>query len=75
MNVLDFNRPHEKLPHVPWKNEDTLTKGANYIRQDGKLFAWSESNCQYEYAWYWYSDSDIARQIREERPLPEGVVP
>lgn len=72
MSEYDIFAPHDKcLPNLPWKEEDG-TKGANYVKQDGKIYAWSSSNCNYEYAWYLYTDTPLAKKIREERPIAEG---
>ena len=65
----DLNRPYEELG-----NQE---KGkADFIRQDGTIYGWSESNCNYEKAWWLYTtnDSPLVRALKRERPLPEGVV-
>lgn len=68
--VLDIKRPYEKL----FGRSDP-----DYVRQDGITFAWSESNCWYEMAWWLYAPQDkpLVRANLERypwygEPLPLG---
>ena len=72
--ILDLTKPHEAIENVQWLAEPE-TPGVNYYRQNGDLYCWSESNCQYEWAWFWYDTNEMALRLQEERPLPKYVVP
>lgn len=66
---LDLKRPHRDLD----KGSDPDLDGADFIEQDGIVYAWSESNGRYERAW-WLDDgvreSDLVKNIRKSRSLP-----
>lgn len=69
--ILDTDRPHEALG--PDK------KNPDYMAQDGRLYAWSEGNCWYEYAWWLYAPADTNRRehvenLLRERPFPKDEV-
>lgn len=67
--AFNGNKPYEKL--------DGGAKGADFVRQDGVIYAWSESNCDYELAWWVYPDANdnpLKQSLLRERPLPPGVV-
>lgn len=68
---MDFNvkEPYEKLGG---------DNGDEFVRQNGIIYGWSESNYRYEIAWWFYTrlDSPLIRNLRETRPLPfEGELP
>jgi len=47
----------------------------DFILEDGVVKAWSESNVQYERAWWLYSDAPnvpVASVLRQNRPLRLG---
>lgn len=50
VETVDFSQPHTNLPwEKGYKDVDDTSTGADFIEQDGKVFAWSGSNCWYEY--------------------------
>jgi hypothetical protein len=64
--ILDVCEHYEKIGDQ---------KDPDFIRRGGVVFAWSESNCQYERAWWLYPDaprSPLRDNLRRTRPLPEG---
>ena len=64
--TVDFKRPHEGIGGKP--------KDRDFLRQDGIIFGWSESNMRYEPAW-WLDPArtdERAERMRAERPLPPG---
>lgn len=69
-----IEQPMKRLPFREWKDDEVNNRDQqpNYYRQNGLIYGWSESNFTYEYAWYLYSNSVLARTLQEERPLPEG---
>ena len=72
--ILDLARPHTPLD----EGSDPRTAGADFIEQDGELFAWSESNVQYERAWWCYPGvrrSALVRNLLRERPIPKNWTP
>lgn len=68
-DVLDLSRPHQDLD----KGSDPEIFGADFIEQDGIVFGWSDSNVQYERAW-WLDEgvrqSPLVSNIHKDRPLP-----
>ena len=72
MDFADILKPYEEcLPNKQWLYDDG-TSGVNYIKQDGWIYAWSESFCAYQFAWYLYSDSEFAKKVKLERPIADG---
>lgn len=56
---LNLEKPYIELGNQP--------KGqADYVWQDGQIFAWSESNIRYEVAWWLAPNGTL---ISNERPL------
>lgn len=68
--TVDFTRPYE------WKG-GTDAGNADFILQDGVIYAWSESNMTYELAWWLESyvpvTGSLVPTLRKERALPEGA--
>lgn len=65
--ILNTKKPFERMGG---KKID-----ADFIRQNGVVFAWSESNVRYERAWWLYPDAPrgaLTNNLRKNRPLPEG---
>lgn len=60
--VLDLKRPHRMIGP-----EDE--GGKSWAVQDGKIFGWSESNCQFEEVWW----LDAEGSPREDLPNQEHV--
>ena len=64
--ILDTKRTFDLLDN---------TLNADYCRQDGKIFSWSESNIRYEHAWWltddgWpINDSEHVCNIMRDRPF------
>lgn len=67
--MFDIKKPYDSLD----KGSGTETKGADFVRQNGVIYAWSKSNVNYERAWWLYEESPRALELRKQRPLPEGV--
>ena len=65
-HVLDTSRPYRDLQ--PEKKGDS-----DWMEQDGLYYGWSESNVQYELAWWLYTEADtpLVQVLRRERPCPE----
>jgi len=64
--VLDLKRHYRELGGEPHP----------YMEQNGMLYCWSESNVQFELAWWWYTDSTtpLVNALKKERVLPpEGL--
>lgn len=59
--VLDLDAACKKL------NED-------YYEQNGRLYCWSESNMQFEYAWWHYvtKETPLSKSLKKKRPIPAG---
>lgn len=68
MSVLNLKRPHVLIGRE--RNPD-------WIEQDGRLFAWSESNSRYELAWWLRNveETELVRRLRVERPAPASSEP
>lgn len=64
--TLNINEPYEKLGPDP-VNPD-------WVRQNGVLYYWSESNCMYEQAW-WLDESvpssSLVDHLRATRQPPK----
>lgn len=63
--ILDTSRPYRKVDKE---------KNSDWCEQNGWFFYWSESNINYEWAWWLYTnvDSPLVNNLKKERPLPEG---
>lgn len=61
-DVVDFQRPYEGI--------GPNTGNWDFIKQDGKIYAWSESACWYEFAW-WLDpnapETSLVKHLRETR--------
>jgi hypothetical protein len=72
MTILDTQRPYIKLDKE---------KDPDYVEQDALIHAWSESNINYELAWWFYPEADdraetsLIKHLRATRPLPPNVSP
>jgi hypothetical protein len=68
--VLDVKRPYAELD----EGSDPIIPGADFVEQDGVIYAWSESNVRYERAWWLYPDADasspLVRHLRKTRIGP-----
>ena len=74
MDFVNIDEPYEEcLPNLQWLHDDGI-KGANYVKQNGFIYAWSESYCAYQFAWYLYSDTNFAKKARLEHPIADGWV-
>lgn len=70
-DILDLRRPFTELD----EGSDPDIAGADFIEQDGKIYAWSDSNIRYELAWWLYASArecDLVRHLRETR-RPAGL--
>jgi hypothetical protein len=66
--MFDTKRPHIKLDRE---------KDPDYVEQDALIYAWSESNVNYEVAWWFYPGSPSSQRelLRDQRLLPPNVSP
>lgn len=62
--ILDMSKPYCELGNQPRGNAD-------FVFQEGVVFGWSESNMQYEEAWWLYASSTpLVEALRVSRPFP-----
>ncbi len=61
--TVDFKRPHQGLGPKETDHD--------YIAQDNVIYAWSDSNCRYEFAWWLYAahKSDLVKANLERYPF------
>lgn len=63
MSVLNLSRGH---PHIKWLGPGRAGN-TEYALQEGVIFCWSESNLQYERAW-WLNEDGSTKVMQ----TPEG---
>lgn len=69
MTTVDFKRFFKKLGPA---------NDPEYVLQDGTIFCWSESNFQYEPAWWLtddgdpVNDDDHVKNLLRDRPFDKG---
>ena len=65
--ILNLDRPFQVI--------GAININPDFVYQDGIIFAWSESHCQYEHAWWLDEDAEttpLCLHLRETRPLPDA---